>query len=93
MEPHGCHVRIAGTVQGVGYRAWFAGQARQLGLTGWVRNRHDSRVKALVAGPADAVANLVARAHDGPPGARVTDVVVAEGSDAAFDTFEIRATV
>lgn len=93
MESHGCHVMIAGTVQGVGYRAWFASQARQLGLTGWVRNRRDLRVEALVAGPADAVASLVARAHDGPPGARVTDVVVAAGPGAAFDTFEIRATV
>ena len=64
-------VTIRGRVQGVGYRAWVEYQASASGLEGWVRNRRDGSVEALFAGPARAVAEMVAHCRHGPPlGAR-----------------------
>ena len=50
---------ISGRVQGVGYRDWTVATARGLGLDGWVRNRRDGGVEALVAGDAAAISALV----------------------------------
>ena len=65
---------ITGRVQGVGYRWWFEGQARRYGLDGWVRNRRDGSVEALISGPRAAVQTVIRRAQDGPPAARVEAV-------------------
>ena len=65
------HVTIRGRVQGVGYRNWVEHQARASRLEGWVRNRRDGSVEAVFAGPADIVANMIARCRRGPPSARV----------------------
>jgi acylphosphatase len=54
------HLRIAGIVQGVGYRASFEAQARALGLSGWVRNRRDGSVEAMVSGDAQAIEKMIA---------------------------------
>ena len=43
-------LRIRGLVQGVGYRNALLREATRLGLSGWVRNRSDGSVEALVAG-------------------------------------------
>jgi acylphosphatase len=67
-------VTITGRVQGVGYRAWVEHEARRHGLDGWVRNCRDGGVEALFAGPADIVADMVARCRRGPPVARVETV-------------------
>jgi acylphosphatase len=85
-------LEIRGRVQGVGYRWAMVGQARRLGLCGWVRNRRDGSVEAMVAGPSDAVDQIVAWARQGPRSAVVgaVDVYAAEGS---FDAFEQRSTV
>ena len=53
-------ITIRGRVQGVGYRAWVEHQARTRGLEGWVRNRRDGGVEALLAGPSATVADIVA---------------------------------
>ena len=89
----GRHLRITGRVQGVGYRYWFLGHAEALGLTGWVRNRADGSVEAVVQGADDAVVQIIAEAGSGPPNARVGQV---EATEQAIDTtltrFEQRLT-
>ena len=65
---------ITGRVQGVGYRDWCLRTARAASLTGWVRNRTDGSVEAVVEGPAQTVEVFVAACHAGPPLARVTGV-------------------
>ena len=67
-------LRITGKVQGVGYRLWAARNAANLGLRGWVRNRHDSSVEMLVTGASEGVAAMVEAARKGPAGARVVEV-------------------
>jgi acylphosphatase len=85
-------LRIAGRVQGVGYRAWATRVAAEYGLRGWVRNRADGTVEMLVTGTDDAVAAMIEAARRGPPVARVSDVRIADDNDdgsfgfAAFPT-------
>ena len=71
-------LRITGRVQGVGYRAWLAGQATAAGLDGWVRNRRDGSVEALLSGPAEAVDRVAAACRRGPPVALVDRVQMTE---------------
>lgn len=75
------HLRIVGMVQGVGYRASFEAKARELGLTGWVRNRLDGSVEAMVCGDAQALDKIVDWARRGPPAARVRDVSATDVDD------------
>jgi acylphosphatase len=70
------HLHITGIVQGVGYRASFDAEARRLNLSGWVRNRRDGSVEAVVDGPAEAIEAIIAWSRRGPTLARVTDVHV-----------------
>jgi acylphosphatase len=65
---------IRGRVQGVGYRAFVAHQATASDLEGWVRNRRDGSVEAVLAGPADVVSNMIALCRSGPSSARVEAV-------------------
>jgi acylphosphatase len=74
-------VRITGRVQGVGYRAWTEQEAIARGLRGWVRNRSDGSVEALIAGPESVVDEMLLRFRDGPPMAVVEDVKVSPESD------------
>ena len=68
------HLFISGHVQGVYFRASLESTARTLQLAGWVRNRRDGRVEAMVQGPAAAVESLVQWCHQGPPAARADAV-------------------
>ncbi|APX64850.1 acylphosphatase [Sphingomonas sp. gentR] len=89
----GRHLRITGRVQGVGYRYWFLGHAAASGLTGWVRNRMDGTVEAVVQGPGDAVARIVAEAESGPPAARIDRVeTIEQAIDPLLTRFEQRPT-
>jgi acylphosphatase len=80
---------ITGRVQGVAFRAWTQAEARARGLTGWVRNEADGSVSALLHGPRDAVAAMVAALHDGPGAARVDSVKTASTAPPEADGFEI----
>jgi acylphosphatase len=67
-------VLIAGRVQGVGFRDWLVGEAARRGVHGWVRNRRDGTVEALLHGAAEAVADLLAACREGPRYAVVTAI-------------------
>ncbi|NWG31785.1 MAG: acylphosphatase [Rhodocyclaceae bacterium] len=86
------HLIITGRVQGVCFRASMAQEARRLGVTGWVRNRADGSVEAMVAGDAEQVAAIMNWARRGPPQAQVEHVAVELGSG-HYDTFEQRASL
>ena len=78
---NGRRLSIHGRVQGVFFRAWTAEQARELGLTGWARNRRDGSVELLAFGEEEALDALIHRCGRGPSGARVDrfDVELVEG--------------
>lgn len=86
-------LRIEGLVQGVGFRAWVERTAAHLALDGWVRNRRDGGVEAVIAGPADAVGRMVELCRRGPPAARVAAVKVLDGEAAVAPGFAVRPTV
>lgn len=86
-------LHIRGQVQGVGYRRALQAEARRLGLSGWVRNRRDGSVEALVAGPADALDALLRWAHAGPPAARVTSIDWEAAEVPSLPDFECRETL
>jgi acylphosphatase len=65
---------IAGRVQGVGFRAWTVREARRRALRGWVRNRRDGRVEALLIGEVEEVEAMVEACRRGPTLARVDDL-------------------
>ena len=85
-------VRIEGRVQGVGYRAFVEMRAVELGLSGWVRNRRDGSVEAVLQGSPEAVAAILEACRAGPPTARVARVDVIGEGVGAFDGFEVRPT-
>jgi acylphosphatase len=65
---------IAGRVQGVGYRAWMAHKAAELGISGWVANRPDGSVEALIAGEVASVEELSRLCRRGPRMAEVSSI-------------------
>ena len=88
-------LRISGRVQGVGYRGALRRQALACGLAGWVRNRHDGTVEAVLQGDAHSVEDVIAWARRGPPAARVdrVDAQPAQGeSDRPYAGFEVLPT-
>jgi acylphosphatase len=74
------HVAIRGRVQGVGFRAWTEYTALERGLQGWVRNRRDGAVEALLVGPPDAVAAMIAACRQGPRGSHVDGIDQRDGT-------------
>jgi acylphosphatase len=88
-------VRVRGRVQGVGYRHACVQQARALGLTGWVRNRSDDSVEALLQGTLAQVIRMCEWMRDDMPAALVEEIEVLEVPLPlpAFDRFEQQPTV
>lgn len=79
------HLVIRGRVQGVGYRAWTQYTAERLGLDGWVRNRRDGSVEAVVSGETQTVREMIGLCRKGPRGARVDALEEREGTQAELD--------
>jgi acylphosphatase len=80
-------------VQGVGYRTSLQHVARKHGVRGWVRNRADGTVEAVLQGSQESVDAVIAWARRGPPGARVTDLSDAEAAqEPTHAQFELRPT-
>ncbi|MFB6290549.1 MAG: acylphosphatase [Candidatus Bipolaricaulia bacterium] len=91
MEKERVHLKISGRVQGVGFRNSTRRKAKQLGVTGWVKNLADGSVEAVVEGKKNAVENLISWANRGPRMANVNEVEVErqEPKD-EFENFSIR---
>ena len=87
-----CRLVITGRVQNVFYRDWFTEQAEALGLDGWVRNRADGSVEAIVQGPSEMVDTIIDRARRGSPASRVDAVAVEEVGGPILAGFEQRPT-
>jgi len=86
------HLIIKGRVQGVWFRESMRFRAEALDVTGWVRNRREGWVEAMVQGEEADVETLIAWSRRGPDAAQVEHVEVAEGSGEYFG-FERRETV
>ena len=84
------HLRISGRVQGVWFRESMRSEAENLGVTGWVCNRADGSVEAVIQGSTQAVDTLLEWAQTGPPMAHVERVIVDE-AQGQFSHFEKRA--
>ncbi len=93
MSRPALHLIVRGRVQGVGYRWWAVGQAKALGLAGWVRNRQDGSVEILALGAAPALDQLAAACARGPVAAAVTAIERERSDDDGSLGFEQRATV
>ncbi len=81
---------VLGDVQGVFFRDSTRREARRLGVGGWVRNRHDGAVEALLEGEPDAVAALVLWCREGPRHAQVEDLHVEQAEPQGLTDFEVR---
>lgn len=86
------HLKICGRVQGVGFRQFMVRTAHDLHVGGWVRNRADGSVEAIIAGTPDAVHMMIERARHGPSLAAVTELQVTE-AHGSFDRFDTWPTV
>ena len=86
-------LRIEGSVQAVGFRYFAIGEARRLGVTGWIRNRSDGTVEALASGTTKAVEDFVAICMRGPPGARVTNIDLHQADPPTEPGFHRRPSV
>jgi acylphosphatase len=84
------HCIIAGHVQGVWFRASTQDKAKELGLTGWVRNLPDGKVEVLACGDKDKLEELHQWLHIGPQLAKVTDVVYEECEWQEYDRFGVK---
>ena len=82
------HMVVHGRVQGIGYRAFVEHEALRRGIEGWVRNRRDGSVEAVLAGDADAVTAIIEACRRGPMGARVDTLDQRAGTE---DDFKLRA--
>ena len=88
-------VVVEGCVQGAGYREFTRRAALRLSVSGWVRNRSNGAVEALICGPAVAVEALVAEMRKGPRFALVESLSVIEHNETNRDdggAFIIRPT-
>lgn len=74
MSARAIRLVITGRVQGVGYRDFVQTEARARNLVGWVRNRGDGGVEAIVNGAAESVEELIAACWRGPRASKVADV-------------------
>jgi len=84
------HIYISGRVQGVGFRAFTRSQAADLDIKGWVKNLHDGRVEAVIAGKKNKVSQMLKKLKKGPSFARVDDFEVETQAIDNFNNFEIR---
>ena len=84
--------RITGRVQGVGFRAFVEQAAARLGVRGWVRNRRDGSVEAVISGDTSKVDEMLTLCWQGPPAAKVDGVSVEDAPAPAEQGFGTKPT-
>ena len=82
-------ITISGEVQGVFFRASTKNKADELSITGEVRNLPDGRVEVIACGNETRLQQLIAWCHDGPPRARVEEVMVSDVVEQKFEGFRV----
>jgi acylphosphatase len=88
------HIFVSGRVQGVYYRVFVRKTAWETGVKGWVRNRRDGRVEAVMEGEPEAVDEAIRLCRQGPPGALVEKIEIDLGPfTGEFVDFNIVSTV
>ena len=88
MSIKSVRLRIEGRVQGIWYRGWTVDQARALNIDGWVRNKADGSVVAVLSGAQDNVDAMTKVCHDGPPMARVDSIFVVDETNPVATGFK-----
>ena len=83
-------VKIYGRVQGVFFRQWALGQARSLGIKGWIRNCPDGSVEAHLIGDEATLERMIGQLHQGPSQAQVEDVTVESVEPDEVEGFSVR---
>jgi acylphosphatase len=86
------NIRVEGRVQGVFFRGWTIEAARVIGVSGWVRNRHDGSVEVYALGEPDLVERFTDRLREGSPASRVDQVDAVEAALQPVDGFSQRPT-
>jgi acylphosphatase len=84
------HLVIDGIVQGVWFRESCRRQAASCGVSGWVANRADGRVEAVLEGDPESVKAMEAWCHVGPPRAHVTSVEAVDEPPLGERGFRVR---
>lgn len=83
------HLLIKGKVQGVFYRATAKDIAKKTGITGWIRNTENGDVEATITGSEHQLEAFANWCRQGPSGAKVSEVIITEQEEKAFDGFNI----
>jgi acylphosphatase len=84
------HAVVRGRVQGVSFRYYTQQRAKELGLTGWVRNMPDGTVEVTVEGERNVLEEMLAFLKQGPTGAQVMNVLFNwYAASGKFDGFEV----
>jgi acylphosphatase len=81
---------VHGRVQGVGFRWAIARAAESRGVAGWAKNRADGTVEAVLEGEPEAVESVLRLAREGPRGAQVERIDLAEEEPEALRGFATR---
>jgi acylphosphatase len=84
---------IEGKVQGVFFREWTVQRAREIGVSGWVRNRRDGRVEILAVGDPPLVERLIGHLREGSPASEVNRVEIQDAEIERIDGFTRRQTI
>jgi acylphosphatase len=88
------HAQVTGRVQGVGFRYFVMGEAGNLRLTGWVRNRLDESVEVIAEGEKEKLVHLVNALNQGPRSSYVQEVKEFWSEPTGeFTGFSVRGTV
>lgn len=84
------HLLISGKVQGVFFRDSSKKVAEKLNITGWIKNRNDDKVEAMISGEEKNVKTFIDWCKSGPDRAEVEEVIVSRKENAFFEKFEIK---